>query len=62
MATYKPISEAILAFDSGKVKRAIKSNPDAVAHWKPIMDAAYTARPEVVSRFGSYKSAFVLGR
>ena len=48
MINYKPLSNAVRRRDMEAAKKAAREFPEAVHHWKPLMDAAYTAQPDMV--------------
>lgn len=45
---YKAYCHAIAAGDGTALKAAIERDPAAIAHWKPIVDAAFTGRADMV--------------
>ncbi len=44
----KALAAAAAGGDLAAVKQLAKNDPDAVRHWKPLMDASFYGRPEVV--------------
>ena len=45
---YKIQCSAIAAGDLAALRSAIRRHPDAVSHWKPLVDAAHAGRPDMV--------------
>ena len=45
---YKPLCDAIFKGDIAQLRREIDTNPDAVAHWKPITDAAFCGHADAI--------------
>ena len=45
---YKPYCDAIAAGDCAALRTAIERDPAALKHWKPIVDAAFAGRADMV--------------
>ena len=45
---YKAQCDAIAAGDMPALETAIERHPDAVSHWKPLVDAAHAGRADMV--------------
>jgi uncharacterized protein len=45
---YKPLCAAIAKRDAAKLRKLAHNDSDAAAHWKPIMDAAFAGRADLV--------------
>ena len=45
---YKTLCNAIAAGDLTALETAIERHPDAVSHWKPVVDAAHAGRADMV--------------
>jgi ankyrin repeat protein len=48
MADAKRLAEAAVSGTLAEVRRLARRDPEAASHWKPIMDAAYHGRAQVV--------------
>lgn len=47
-ALYKPLCNAIAAGDSKALRAAVDRDPAAARHWKPIVDAAFSGRADMI--------------
>ncbi len=45
---YKMLCAAVGAGDLDALGRGVRMDPDAAVHWKPIMDAAFTGRADMI--------------
>ncbi len=47
-AAYKPLADAVRAGDAKALAAAIDNDGEAALHWKPLMDAAFAGRADMV--------------
>ncbi len=45
---YKALCTAVADGDKATLRDAVASDPEAARHWKPIMDAAFAGRPDLI--------------
>ena len=49
MSGYKVLCAAVASKDANRLSEAISRFPDAVEHWKPIIDAAFLGQPAMIT-------------